>query len=91
MCLNCFIEDFELESLGATFKTIGRALEQSEFDALRDDIRYVCENNRKIMRRAGIATAVASVISVVTGIALGLKRMALDLEAEAKKEEHRCL
>ena len=38
------------------------------------------------MRRTGIATAVGdSVISIITGLALGIKPLGLDLEAGAKK------
>ena len=38
------------------------------------------------MRRTGIATAVGdSVISIITGLALGIKPLGLDLEAGTKK------
>lgn len=47
---------------------------------------YVTENNRRVMRRTGIATAVGdSVISIITGLALGIKPLGLDLEAGTKK------
>ena len=57
---------------------------------MRDDIRaeydyYVEKNNRHVLNKAGIATAIGvSIISLVTGLVLGLKRTSKDIEASAK-------
>ena len=82
--------DFEVRTKSSTFKTIWRALTQEEFDVLRDDIRseydyYVEENNRCILKKAGIAAGIGlSIVSLITGLALDLKRTGKDIEGSAK-------
>ena len=55
-----------------------------------DDIRaeydnYVEKNNSRVLKNAGLATAVGiSIVSLITGLALGLKRTGKDIEVSAK-------
>lgn len=66
---------------GAVFRTIGRAMEQEQYDVLREDIRgdydtWVAENNKRVMKRAGVATGIGlSIIALITGLSLGIKRV----------------
>lgn len=48
----------------------------------------IAENNRRVMKRAGVATGIGiCVIALITGFCLGLKRAGKDLDGQAKKEE----
>ena len=50
--------------------------------------RYVAANKRKVMKRAGVTTGIGlSVITLITGLSLGLKSPGKDLESLAKREE----
>ena len=87
------ITDYMVRTKGATFRTIGRALTAEDYDVLREDIRgefdyYTEENNKRVMKKAGIATAVGlSTIALITGLALGLKRKGKDIVADAKRKK----
>ena len=50
--------------------------------------RYVAENNKRVLQNAGITTVVqgVSLVSLITGLSLALKRNGYDLKADAKKK-----
>lgn len=85
------VNDYEVKVKSSTFSTLGRGLTEEDFDVLREDIRgeydyYVEENKKRTLKRVGIASGIGlSLIALITGLALGLKRSGNDLKASTKK------
>ena len=72
------------------FKTNDNVIaDQDEFNQIRDDMRYHYDNCRKldrnkILRKEGIATAIGlSLVTLITGLSLGLKRGGSDIKSSA--------
>ena len=86
------VNDYSVSVLDEEWESIGRILEQDEFSTLRQIIRdyyeYVEWNNRRVLRRAGIATAIGvAFMGTIAGLSLALKHKGRDMQSEARREE----
>ena len=76
---------------GCVYRTIARALEGGQYDALHEDIRGTIKQTCWEWQEGSqqISTQL-SAISLINGLSLGLKRTGKDLEGQAKEEEALC-